>query len=122
VVYNPTRISYEQLREVFWHNIDPTTPTTQFCDHGTQYRTGISFHDETQRRLAEQSKSTLAESGQHKARIVTELSPASVFYPAEDHHQNYSKQNPIRYKVYRIGCGRDQRLSEHWGTSATRGH
>lgn len=122
VVYNANRISYEQLLELFWPNIDPTAPNAQFCDHGTQYRAAIFFHDETQRQLAEQSKTNLAEAGPLKARIVTELIPASVFYPTEEHHQNCSKKNPIRYKMYRISCGRDQRLSELWETSATRGH
>ncbi len=122
VAYDPKRISYERLLEVFWHNIDPITPNAQFCDHGTQYRAAIFVHDEIQRRLAEQSKAALAASGRLKAPIVTEIVPASVFYPAEDYHQSYYKKNPIRYKVYRLGCRRDQRLTELWGALAARGH
>ena len=120
VVYDPTRVRYERLLEVFWHNIDPTTPSGQFCDHGTQYRSAIFFHDETQRRLAEESKVAVA--AQLKAPVVTEITPASVFYPAEDYHQSYYKKNPVRYKIYRYGCGRDQRLSAIWGASAASGH
>lgn len=120
VVYDPTRIRYEQLLEVFWHNIDPTTSNGQFCDHGTQYRSAVFFHDEAQRRLAEESK--IAVAAQLKAPVVTEITPASVFYPAEDYHQSYYKKNPVRYKIYRYGCGRDQRLSAIWGASAASGH
>lgn len=115
VVYDPKKISYEALVEVFWQNVDPTTRDAQFCDHGTQYRTAIFYHDEAQRRLAEQSKKALADSGRLKAPIVTEIVPASTFYPAEEYHQDYYKKNPIRYKFYRLGCGRDQRLTELWG-------
>jgi peptide-methionine (S)-S-oxide reductase len=122
VVYDPKRISYKRLLEVFWHNIDPTTPNAQFCDYGPEYQTAVFFHDETQRRLVEQSKAALAESGQLKAPIVTEIVPESVFYPAEEYHQHYSKKNPMQYKMYRFGCGRDQRLSEIWGPSAALGH
>ena len=120
VIYDPTRIRYEQLLEVFWHNIDPTTPNGQFCDHGTQYRSAVFFHDEAQRRLAEESK--IAVAAQLKAPVVTEITPASVFYPAEDYHQDYYKKNPVRYKIYRYGCGRDQRLNAIWGASAAHSH
>jgi peptide-methionine (S)-S-oxide reductase len=105
MVRTPNRISTEQLLEVFWHNIDPTTPNAQFGDHGTQYRTAIFFHDETQRRLAEQAKTTLAEAGKLKARMVTEISSASVFYPAAPSELRQEESHPVR--VYRIGCGRD---------------
>jgi len=120
VIYDPTRIRYEQLLEVFWHNIDPTTSNGQFCDHGTQYRSAVFFHDEAQRRLAEESK--IAVAAQLKAPVVTEITPASVFYPAEDYHQDYYKKNPVRYKIYRYGCGRDQRLNAIWGASAAHSH
>lgn len=115
VVYDPEKISYAKLLDVFWHNIDPTTPNRQFCDVGTQYRAAIFYHNETQKRLAEESKKALEESGQIKGKIVTEIVPASEFYPAEEYHQKYYLKNPIRYKFYRFNCGRDQRLREIWG-------
>jgi peptide-methionine (S)-S-oxide reductase len=116
VVYHPEKISYAKLLDVFWHNIDPTTPNRQFCDVGTQYRAAIFYYNETQKRLAEESKKALEESGQIKAKIVTEIVPASEFYPAEEYHQKYYLKNPIRYKFYRFNCGRDQRLREIWGS------
>ena len=115
VVYDPEKISYAKLLDVFWHNIDPTTPNRQFCDVGTQYRSAIFYHNETQKRLAEESKKALEESGQIKGKIVTEIVPASEFYPAEEYHHKYYVKNPIRYKFYRFNCGRDQRLREIWG-------
>jgi peptide-methionine (S)-S-oxide reductase len=115
ITYDPSKISYTKLLDVFWHNVDPTTRDAQFCDHGSQYRTAIFFHDETQRRLAEESKRALEGSGRLKQPIVTEITPASAFYPAEDYHQRYHEKNPIRYKFYRYQCGRDQRLRELWG-------
>ena len=115
VVYDPEKISYAKLLDVFWHNIDPTTPNRQFCDVGTQYRAAIFYHNETEKRLAEESKKALEDSGQIKAKIVTEIVPASEFYPAEEYHQKYYLKNPIRYKFYRFNCGRDQRLREIWG-------
>ncbi|HSO08152.1 MAG TPA: peptide-methionine (S)-S-oxide reductase MsrA [Pelomicrobium sp.] len=118
IVYDPKKVSYERLLEYFWHNIDPTTPNAQFCDHGSQYRSAIFYHDEEQRRLAEQSKRELAKTKPFKAPIVTEIVPAQAFYPAEDYHQNYYKKNPIRYSLYRSGCGRDARLRELWGDQA----
>lgn len=120
VVYDPNRISYERLLEVFWRNIDPITPNAQFCDHGTQYRSAIFYHDAEQRKLAEESKRALEASGRFKSRIVTEIVAAGAFYPAEEYHQDYYKKNPIRYKFYRAGCGRDQRLGELWGDSPQR--
>jgi peptide-methionine (S)-S-oxide reductase len=116
VAYDPKRISYERLLEVFWRNIDPVTPNAQFCDHGTQYRSAIFYHDEAQRRLAEESKRALEASGRFKAPIVTEIVAAGTFYPAEEYHQDYYKKNPIRYKFYRAGCGRDRRLADLWGS------
>lgn len=115
VVYDPEKIRYAKLLEVFWHNIDPTTPNRQFCDVGTQYRSAIFYHNDTQKRLAEESKKALEDSGRLKAKIVTEIVPASEFYPAEEYHQHYYMKNPIRYKFYRFNCGRDQRLRELWG-------
>ena len=113
VVYDPALISYARLLEVFWRNVDPLTANRQFCDTGNQYRTAIFYHDATQRRLAEASRAEL-EKGRGW-RIVTEIVPAGPFYRAEAYHQGYYKKNPIRYKLYRTGCGRDQRLKELWG-------
>lgn len=121
VVYDPKRITYERLLEVFWRNIDPLTPNAQFCDHGSQYRSGIFYRDETQRRLAEESKRKLEASGRFNKPIVTEIVAAGTFYPAEEYHQDYYKKNPIRYKFYRAGCGRDRRLAELWGDAAAHG-
>jgi peptide-methionine (S)-S-oxide reductase len=118
VTYDPARISYEKLLDVFWHNVDPTTANRQFCDKGNQYRTAIFYHDETQKRLAEQSKQALEASKKLPGPIVTEIVPAGRFYPAEEYHQDYYKKNPIRYSYYRWGCGRDARLKEVWGDEA----
>ncbi len=115
VVYDPEKIGYSKLLDVFWHNIDPTTPNRQFCDVGNQYRSAIFYHNEEQKRLAEESQKALEESGRLKTPIVTEIVPASQFWPAEEYHQNYYSKNPIRYKFYRYNCGRDQRLREIWG-------
>jgi peptide-methionine (S)-S-oxide reductase len=115
IAYDPAKISYAKLLEVFWRNIDPVTPNAQFCDRGSQYRSGIFYHDETQKQLAEASKQTLEASKRLKAPIVTEITAASTFYPAEDYHQDYYQKNPLRYKFYRYNCGRDQRLQELWG-------
>jgi len=119
ILYDPGKVSYQQLLEVYWHNVDPLTPNAQFCDHGEQYRTAIFYHDDEQRRLAEQSKNELA--GRFRQPIVTQIVPASVFYPAEEYHQSFYRKNPIRYHFYRHNCGRDQRLEELWGKDAGRG-
>ncbi|MCB2193924.1 MAG: peptide-methionine (S)-S-oxide reductase MsrA [Deltaproteobacteria bacterium] len=114
VVYNPDKIGYAQLLEVFWRNIDPTVKDRQFCDVGNQYRTAIFYENDEQKRLAEESKQRLEKSGKFGA-IYTEIVPAGPFYPAEEYHQDYYQKNPIRYKYYRWSCGRDQRLDELWG-------
>jgi peptide-methionine (S)-S-oxide reductase len=113
VVFDPAKVSYEKLLDVFWHNIDPLTKNAQFCDHGSQYRTAIFYHDETQRRLAEASKAQVQ--ARFKSPIVTEITAAGPFYKAEEYHQDYHLKNPIRYKLYRFNCGRDARLEELWG-------
>lgn len=115
VVYDPSRIGYEKLLEVFWRNIDPTAKDRQFVDVGDQYRSAVFYHDEEQRRLAEASKRELEASGRFDKPIVTEISPAGEFYPAEDYHQDYYKKNPLRYKFYRYNSGRDQFLDKAWG-------
>jgi peptide-methionine (S)-S-oxide reductase len=118
VAYDPKKISYSDLLKVFWHNIDPTTPNRQFCDAGTQYRSAIFFHDETQRRLAEESKRAIEASKKLPGPIVTQIVAASEFTPAEEYHQHFYKKNPVRYHEYRSGCGRDARLKELWGADA----
>lgn len=116
VVYDPKKVSYSDLLKVFWRNIDPTTPDKQFCDTGSQYRSAIFYHDETQKRLAEQSKRELSKAKPFKEPIVTEITMALDFYAAEEYHQDYHHKNPLRYRAYRFGCGRDRRLSELWGS------
>jgi len=115
IIYNPKKISYEELLKVFWRNIDPLTPNRQFCDAGSQYRTGIFYHNEEQRRLAEESKKALEQSGRFSQPIVTEITAAAKFYVAEDYHQDYYEKNPIQYAIYRYSCGRDRRLRQLWG-------
>ena len=115
VVYDPARVRFETLLEVFWHNVDPTVTDRQFCDHGHQYRTAIFYHDEAQRRAAEASRDALLKDPRFKGGIATEIVPAGPFYPAEEYHQDYYRKNPLRYKFYRYTCGRDQRLEEIWG-------
>ena len=118
VVYDPTKVTYEKLLKVFWHNIDPTAKDRQFCDSGHQYRSAIFYHNEEQQRLALQSKAELEKNKTFREPLVTEIVRATEFYPAEDYHQHYYKKNPIRYKYYRSRCGRDQRLKELWGDLA----
>ncbi|MBI3709045.1 MAG: peptide-methionine (S)-S-oxide reductase MsrA [Proteobacteria bacterium] len=118
VLYDPAKVGYEKLLQVFWHNVDPLTADAQFCDHGSQYRTAVFFHDEEQKRLAEMSKAGLEKSGRFKQPIVTQIVPAGPFFAAEGYHQDYYKKNPLRYKVYRWNCGRDARLKELWGADA----
>lgn len=117
VIYNPGEVTYQHLLEVFWHNVDPTTPNSQFCDHGNQYRTAIFYHDETQKRLINESRQAVEKSKSFPQPIVTEIVPASIFYPAEDYHQDFYKKNPVRYKFYKWNCGRSQRLEQLWGKS-----
>jgi peptide-methionine (S)-S-oxide reductase len=115
VVFDPAKVSYRQLLDVFWKNVDPVDPRGQFCDKGTQYRSAIFYHDEDQHQLAEQSKKALEESKRLPGPIVTQIVPATTFYRAEEYHQHYHEKNPIRYKFYRHGCGRDARLEQLWG-------
>lgn len=117
IVYDPERVSYAELLDIYWHNIDPTDPHGQFCDKGDQYRSEIFFHDDEQEKLANQSKAALVELKPFTGDVVTGVTAATVFYPAEDYHQDYYTKNPVRYKFYRYGCGRDKRLEELWGTT-----
>ncbi|MRR53481.1 MAG: peptide-methionine (S)-S-oxide reductase [Deltaproteobacteria bacterium] len=118
IQFDPAKVSYAQLLQVFWHNIDPTVINRQFCDSGSQYRTAIFYHNEPQKKLALQSKAALEKSRPFPEPIVTEITLASRFYPAEEYHQDYYRKNPLRYKYYRHSCGRDKRLKELWGSKA----
>ena len=118
IVYDPAKVSYEKLLDVFWHNIDPTAKDRQFCDVGTQYRSGIFYADEMQKKAADAAKAALDKNKPFKAAIVTEITAATAFYAAEDYHQDYYLKNPVRYRFYRQGCGRDARLKELWGENA----
>jgi peptide-methionine (S)-S-oxide reductase len=115
VVYDPAKVSYSALLDAFWRNVDPVTPNAQFCDHGSQYRAVIFYLGDEEKRLAEESKGAIEQSGRLPGRIVTELTLASTFYPAEDYHQDFYKKNPVRYKFYKYNCGRAQRLEDLWG-------
>ena len=122
VRYDPRRISYGQLLDIYWHNVDPTQANGQFCDHGTQYRSAIFYGDSTEKRLAEASKRALEITPQRfKAPIVTQIVPAAEFWPAEDYHQDFYRKDPDQYHSYRLGCGRDQRLVELWGKPGRHG-
>jgi methionine-S-sulfoxide reductase len=115
ILYDPGKVSYRKLLEVLWMQINPTTPDRQFVDVGSQYRAAIFYHNDEQRRMAEESKKEIAESGRFDGPIVTEIVQAGPFWPAEDYHQDYYTKNPLRYKFYRYGSGRDQYLEKVWG-------
>ncbi len=115
VTYDPTKIDYATLLTVYWRNSDPTKLNSQFCDHGNQYRPAIYYSNDEERKIIEDSKKRIEEIKSFPEDIVTEISPVSEFYPAEDYHQDYYQKNPVRYKFYRYSCGRDQRLKELWG-------
>ena len=116
IVFDPAKVSYEKLLEVFWLNIDPVNARGQFCDFGTQYRTGIYYLNDEQQKLAAASLKSIK--NKLNKPVATELKAASKFYPAEDYHQNYYQVNPVRYNYYRWSCGRDQRLKQLWGEQA----
>jgi peptide-methionine (S)-S-oxide reductase len=118
ILFDPAKISYGKLLEVFWHNIDPLQANGQFCDHGTQYRSAIFYADDGQRREAQESKKRLEQEPRFQGKIVTQIVPASTFYPAEEYHQDFYKKDPVRYHEYRLGCGRDARLKQIWGEPA----
>jgi peptide-methionine (S)-S-oxide reductase len=117
IIYDPKKVSYAELLEIFWKNIDPVAVNRQFCDAGTQYRSGIYYLNEAQQTAAQQSLQQLQQNKPFQEKIATEIVAASTFYPAEDYHQDYYLKNPIRYKFYRYRCGRDQRLDELWGST-----
>ena len=113
--FDPKRVTYQKLLDVYWRNTDPTTPNRQFCDVGTQYRPAIFYHSDAQKQAAEASKQQLMQHKPFDRPIITEITAAGPFWPAEEYHQNYYLKNPIRYKFYRYNCGRDQRLQQLWG-------
>lgn len=117
VLYDPSKVTYNQLLEAFWRNVDPITPNAQFCDHGTQYRAAIFYQNDQEKRFAEESKQAIEQSKRFTQPIVTQIVMASQFYTAEEYHQDFYKKNPIRYKFYKYNCGRAQRLDELWGKS-----
>jgi peptide-methionine (S)-S-oxide reductase len=112
ITYDPGKVSYQKLLDIFWKNIDPFDSKGQFCDKGPQYRAAIFTNDETEVALAKKSKSDLQQKLNGKEAIVTEILPAKQFFDAEEYHQDYYKKNPVRYRYYRFGCGRDKRLDE----------
>ncbi|MGB7325331.1 MAG: peptide-methionine (S)-S-oxide reductase MsrA [Rubripirellula sp.] len=116
VKYDPSKVTYQQLLTLFWHNVDPITANGQFCDKGGQYRTAIFYENDEQKEIAQQSKQSIAK--QLNIRVRTELIKATKFYPAEEYHQDYYTKNPTKYKFYRWTCGRDARLDEIWGDKA----
>ena len=118
VTYDPAKVSYEKLLEVFWLNHDPTSRDRQFCDAGSQYRPEIFYHDDAQRKAAEASKAAIEKSKPFREPIVVPVTAATTFYPAEDYHQDYYTKNPLKYQLYRNGCGRDARLRQLWGDRA----
>ena len=118
VLYDPAKTSYAKLLDIFWHNIDPTQDDGQFCDHGRQYRSAIFAMDSTQRKLAEESRQRLVAAKRWKRPVVTPVLAFKSFWPAEEYHQDYYRKNPADYQSYRLGCGRDRRLKELWGSEA----
>ena len=114
VRYDSAKVTYTQLLEAFWRNVDPVTPDGQFCDHGHQYRAAIFYQTDEEKRAAEESKRAIERSKRFSTPIVTELAAATEFYPAEDYHQDFYKKNPVRYKFYKFTCGRAQRLETLW--------
>lgn len=115
LIYDPARITYQGLLDIYWHHIDPLTPDAAFCDHGPQYRSIIFYRDGEQQRLAEASKRALDQSHRFATPIVTAIQPATEFHAAEEYHQQFYKKNPARYQAYVIGCGRDARIRQLWG-------
>jgi methionine-S-sulfoxide reductase len=115
VVFDPAVVSYSKILQIVWYNIDPTAVNSQFADHGTQYRSAIFYHNEQQKRLAEESKKALETSGKFDQPIATEIVPASIFYPAEEYHQDYYKKSSVRYNAYHQASGRERFLDKIWG-------
>ncbi|HYC47550.1 MAG TPA: peptide-methionine (S)-S-oxide reductase MsrA [Burkholderiales bacterium] len=116
VEYDPAKVTYAKLVEAFWRNVDPTQRDGQFCDNGSQYRSGIFYHDDEQKKVADASKAALEKNKPFKGPVVTEVTRASEFTRAEEYHQDFYKKNPVRYKLYKTGCGREARLQALWGS------
>ena len=114
ITFDPELVQYEKLLEIYWQQIDPTNPSGQFLDQGQSYQTAIFYHNQEQQHQAQESKQVLEKSGRFEAPIVTEILPATTFYPAEEYHQGYHRKYPLRYGEYRQGSGRDAFLEEHW--------
>ena len=121
VYFDPKKVSYATLLEIFWRSVDPTDDGGQFCDRGESYETAIYANSAEQKRLAQASKQELQRSGVLNRPVVTPIHTAGPFYPAEDYHQDFYKKSSLRYKIYRYGCGRDARIRRLWGTEAFRG-
>ena len=121
IFFDPKKVTYAALLEVFWRSVDPTDSGGQFCDRGVSYETAIFANSPEQARLAKASKRKLQQSGALKQPIVTQVETAARFYPAEDYHQDYYKKNPLRYNFYRFSCGRDKRIKDLWGEDAHKG-
>ena len=118
IVFDPSKVTYEKLLQVFWRNHDPLSAAGQFCDRGSQYRAGIYYATDEEKLQAEASKAAIETSGRFDKPIVTEIVAATPFYPAEEYHQDYYLKNPLRYKIYSTSCGRARRLKELWGEEA----
>ena len=118
VSYDPAQVTYQELLDVYWRQVNPTDSGGQFCDRGSQYRPAIFYHNEEQKKIAEQSKEALGKSGKYQKPVTAEIIAAATFYPAEEYHQDYYKKNPLQYKFYRFKCGRDQFLEKIWGKSS----
>jgi len=118
VTFDPAKIGYERILDIFWRNVDPTQGDGQFCDRGGQYRSAIFVMSATQRRIAEESRRRLVAKKRWKAPVVTPVLEFRSFWPAEAYHQDYHRKNPVEYRTYRLGCGRDRRLRELWGEGA----
>ena len=119
VIYDPTRVTYAQLLQTFWHNVDPVDAAGQFCDKGEQYTAAIFYRGAEQREAAERSKRAIEQSGRFTQPIATAVIAAGPFYPAEAYHQAYYRKNPVRYRFYRWNCGRDRRLAQLWGGASS---
>jgi len=116
ITYDPSQISYAQLTDLYWHNIDPTQVNAAFCDHGRQYRSVIFYADDAQKKVADASKAQIEKTQpKFRGKIAVAIEPYKNFYPAEEYHQDFYRKNPERYNAYRVGCGRDRRLKELWG-------
>ncbi|MDA0781769.1 MAG: peptide-methionine (S)-S-oxide reductase MsrA [Rickettsiales bacterium] len=115
IVFDANIITYRRIMDKFWRSIDPLNARGQFCDIGPQYRSEVFYHNEEQKQIAEETRKQIDDSGVLPSKIVTKITEASEFYPAEEYHQNYYKKNPVRYKYYRYSCGRDKRVEELWG-------